>query len=197
MQDTITLLETRRSAMLRDMGEPGPDAAQLQTLLRIGARVPDHGKLVPWRFIVIQGAAREKLGGVLARASADNAPGQDGHRAAGVNRFERVPVVVTVVSKVVDHIKVPHWEQILSAGAVCQNMLVAAAALGFSGQWITDWPAYDPAVLAALGLGEGERVAGFICLGTVDQKPGERPRPDLADIVTQWPGRGHLRHAPV
>ncbi len=188
MQDTITLLETRRSAMLRDMGEPGPDAAQLQTLLRIGARVPDHGKLAPWRFIVIKGAAREKLGDVLARASENNVQDKDGRTAAGTNRFARVPVVVTVVSKVVDHIKIPHWEQILSAGAVCQNMLVAAAALGFNGQWITDWPAYDPAVLAALGLGEGERIAGFICLGTADQKPGERPRPDLEDIVTHWQG---------
>jgi len=189
MNETLELLETRRSSLLRDLGGDGPDAAQLQRLLTIGARVPDHGKLAPWRFIVIEGAARARFGEVLEKAAiAAQKNGGISRDRANVNRFSRVPVIITVVSKEIDHIKIPHWEQILSSGAVCQNLLIGAAALGFGGQWITDWPAYDQNVLEALGLTEGERVAGFVCLGMADQTLEDRPRPDLSEIVTRWQG---------
>lgn len=185
--ETVDLLLTRRSAKALTMVEPGPNEDELQTILTAGARVPDHGKLAPWRFIVFKGEARAAFGAELARIYAAVQPGatedQIGFEA---NRLTRAPVVVAVVSRVTPGIKIPEWEQVLSAGAVCQNMLVAATALGFGAQWLTEWYAFDPQVNALLGLQENEKVAGFIYLGSESVAKDERPRPVLADITSEW-----------
>lgn len=188
--ETVDLLLTRRSAKALTMVEPGPSADELQTILTAGARVPDHGKLAPWRFIVFKGEARVAFGAELARIYGAAQPGatqdQIGFEA---NRLTRAPVVVAVISRVTPGIKIPEWEQVLSAGAVCQNMLVAATALGFGAQWLTEWYAFDTQVNALLRLQENEKVAGFIYLGSESVAKDERPRPVLAEITSEWKPR--------
>ena len=183
----IDHLLSRRSVSANSLGEPGPTEAELRSILTAAARVPDHKKLVPWRFLVFQGDARAAFGKVLAeiceREEAD--PGQF-RLENEAKRFLRAPVVIAVISRVRDNPGAPEWEQILSAGAACQNLLIAATSLGFGAQWITEWYAYSSAVKSALGLGDGERVAGFVYIGTAKEKPEERERPDLGDIVTPW-----------
>lgn len=181
----LELLLRRRSVLARNLGDPGPDDGQLKQILQAGLRVPDHGKLGPWRFIIIRGDARATLGNTLAAATRQMEPAATAQRLeAEQNRFLRVPVVVTVVSRV-QITKIPEWEQVLSSGAVCQNLLNAVHALGYHGQWLTEWYAYDDMVLKTLGLGENERVAGFIYMGTAQNPPQERPRPRLEDLVTE------------
>lgn len=166
------------------MTGPGPSKEQLALILKAAARVPDHGKLFPWRFIVFEGEGRARMGVVLA--DAQKALGADEKTIAlERERFLRAPVVVGVVSRVTPGIKIPEWEQMLSAGAVCQNMLVAAHALGFVANWITEWCAYDANVAKALGLSAGERVAGFIYIGTSAVTLEDRPRPEMDEIV-RW-----------
>jgi len=183
--DAIALLLTRRSGSAKAMGKPGPNKKQLAQILQAGARVPDHGKLFPWRFIVFEGDGRKRAGDIIAAAAK-----ADGERDKQVeeerNRFLRAPVVIGVISAAREQHKIPVWEQELSAGAVCQNILIAATALGFAGNWLTEWYAYHPAVKHGLGLKAGERVAGFIFLGTSQEKLEERPRPDMAKIVTRF-----------
>jgi nitroreductase len=184
------LLTTRRSVVAQNMCEPGPSEDELASLLNIAARVPDHGKLAPWRFIIFTGAARTAFGDVLADAYVRANPGAGaGEQALERGRFVRAPVVVAVISAAEPHAHIPQWEQILSAGAVCQNMLVGATALGYAAQWITEWYAYDENVTTALGLTKEERVAGFIYLGSAQSPPKERARPKLDDIVSRWPDR--------
>jgi nitroreductase len=181
--DALGLLLTRRSGSAKMMGKPGPDKRQLAEILRAGARAPDHGKLFPWRFIIFQGDGRERAGEILAQAAM-----ADGERDRQVEeergRFLRAPVVIGVISAAREQHKIPVWEQELSAGAVCQNILIAATALGFVGQWVTEWYAYHPAVKAGLGLKPGERVAGFVYLGTAKEDLEERPRPEMEKIVS-------------
>ena len=181
--EAIDLLLSRRSGSAKAMGKPGPDKKQLADILKAGARAPDHGKLFPWRFIIFEGDGRKRAGDVLAAAAA-----ADGERDKQVeeerDRFLRAPVVIGVVSAARELHKIPVWEQELSAGAVCQNILVAATALGFVGNWLTEWYAYHPAVKQGLGLKAGERVAGFIYLGTARDELEERPRPDMEKIVS-------------
>lgn len=186
-QPALDLLLKRRSVVANKLGPPGPTAEQLRTILTAAARVPDHKKLVPWRFILFQGEARERFGEVLASACRDNEPdvGETRLRTES-ERFLRAPVVVAVISSLVENPAVPEWEQVLSAGAACQNLLVAANAAGFSGQWITEWYAFDQKVCRALGLKAGERVAGFIYIGTARETPEERDRPNIDDITTSW-----------
>lgn len=187
--ETLELLAQRRSTVADVLSAPGPDAEALATLLGLAARVPDHGKLAPWRFIVFDGAARARAGAVLAAAARARDPELDDARLAlEHNRFERAPVVVAVVSRVTVPHKIPEWEQILSAGAVCQTLLIAAHAMGFAGQWLTEWCAYDPAVLAAFGVQPGERLAGYVYLGTANADPMERKRPDVPALTTRWEG---------
>lgn len=189
MNEMIDLLLSRRSIVASSMTQQGPSAEQLEAILAAGHRVPDHGKLGPWRFIVFEGAARVAFGSVLRDAFTKANPDVDADRAdLETLRFVRAPTVVAVVSRVIEHIKIPVWEQQLAAGAVCQNMLVAASALGFASQWLTEWYAYDETVAGVLGLGEGERVAGFIYLGGKAAQPTDRARPDLAERITRWPG---------
>lgn len=183
----LPLLLQRRSASAADLGGPGPDARELELILRAATRVPDHGKLAPWRFILFEGAARTAFGARLAALfSADNPQAEDALLAFERARFERAPLVIAVVSRVTPGHKIPVWEQELSAGAVCFAMLLAANALGFAGQWLTEWYAYDTRVAAELGLGAGERVAGFVYIGRAARDPLERVRPDRAALVTRY-----------
>ncbi|WP_297737243.1 nitroreductase [uncultured Maricaulis sp.] len=176
--DTIVLLSRRRSATAITMAEPGPTPAQRDRLLGIAARVPDHGKLAPWRFIVFEGEARARFGKTLGEVYADTHPdATDAQIRFESERLTRAPLVVAVISNVVEKHKVPEWEQILSSGAVCQNLLIAASAMGFGAQWLTEWYAFDPRVKDSLNLRSGERVAGFIYIGSVTDEPVERARP--------------------
>jgi nitroreductase len=187
--DPLTLLTTRRSASVKAMTEPGPTAEQLDVLLRTAVRVPDHGKLTPWRFILFEGGARGRFGEVLAARWRELHP-EHGEATVAQARgfFERAPAVLAVVSRAAPHVKIPEWEQVLSAGAVCQNILVAATAMGLGCQWNTDWCAYDPKTTAAMGLSPQEKIAGFIYLGTPCEPITERPRPDPASLLTRWRG---------
>ena len=186
---TLELLEKRRSVSANKLTGPGPDAEQLTRILRIAARVPDHRKLAPWRFIVFSGDARARFGAVLAdvcRREEKEAPSPM-RLETEAQRFMRAPVVVAVISAPRSDAKAtPRWEQELSAGAACQNLVVAANASGFATCWITEWYAYSAGVAEALGLGSGERVAGFIYIGTPQEAPEERERPRLDDIVRHW-----------
>lgn len=187
MNDSLSRLLQRRSVPSRWLGEPGPSEQEVETLLRVASRVPDHGKLVPWRFILVQGDARHRLGAVLATAfQADNPGAGEDKLAAERERFAQAPLVVAVVSRVVPHVKIPDWEQVLSAGAVCMNLLNAASALGYGASWLTGWAAFDRRVLDALGLKPDERIAGFIHIGTAKETLADRDRPSLNDIVKRF-----------
>lgn len=187
MTDTLALLKLRRSVPPQFLTAPGPDAAQLDDLLTIASRVPDHGKLAPWRFVVFEGAAREKAGDIVAEAFKTKNPQADAEKIAFErNRLVQAPVIVAVVSTAKPHVKIPQWEQELSAGAVCMNLLIGAQAMGFGASWLTNWFSFDRAVLAAFGLAEDERIAGFIHIGTPTAAPADRERPALADIVSRF-----------
>ena len=189
-QETLDLLAQRRSTPVIGLGAPGPSAAELEQLLEIAARVSDHRRVVPFRFIVFRDQARTKFGDALAQVfAAANPEASREMIAIERGRFERAPLVIAVISKVdVDH-RTPEWEQVLTAGAVCQNMLVGANAMGFAGQWLTEWYAFDPAIREALGLEDThEQVAGFLYFGTAQADPKERPRVEASDITTYWAG---------
>ncbi|MFN3835809.1 MAG: nitroreductase [Glycocaulis sp.] len=184
----LARLARRRSTRAIDMSGPGPSPEQLETLLRIGARVPDHGKLFPWRFIVFEGKSRARFGEILEEITRADHPDAPPERLAlERSRFERAPLVIAVISQVTVPHKIPEWEQILSAGAVCQTLLLAADAMGFGAQWLTEWYGYDARVCARLGLGENERVAGFVYVGTQAVAAVERSR--KAPEVTRWTGK--------
>lgn len=187
MTDTLALLKHRRSVPPQFLAAPGPNEAQIAELLTVAARVPDHGKLVPWRFIVFSGAGQEAAAEIVAAAFAARHPDADAEKVAFERaRLTSAPLVVAVVSRAREHVKIPLWEQELSAGAVCMTMLVAAEAMGFAGSWLTNWFAFDRDVLAKLGVGEGERIAGFVHLGTPTARPADRERPDMAAIVSYF-----------
>lgn len=183
----LNLLLTRRSVVANNMCEPGPDTEQLKQILTVGARAPDHKKLCPWRFILFEGEARTAFGSVLADACKQAEPDAGERRLdTEAARFQRAPVVIAVISHIVDHPAVPELEQVLSAGAVCQNILHGATALGFASQWITEWYAFNDAIREALSLQQNEHVAGYIYIGSAREAPSERGRPDLDTIVTRW-----------
>jgi nitroreductase len=189
MPDALDLLKTRRSVKPIELGGPGPGAAELDTLLTIASRVPDHGKLTPWRFIVFADEARAKAGETIARIFKDNNPqATDDQVAFERGRLARAPLVIAVVSRAAPHVKIPEWEQVLSAGAAAMNLVTAAHSLGFAASWLTEWYAYDRAVLDALGVGASEKIAGFVHIGRPAQPPEDRPRPPLSDIVTRYGG---------
>ncbi len=179
----LDLLLTRRSGSAKAMTGPGPSPKQIADILRAGARAPDHGKLFPWRFILFEGKARNRAGDILADVMQ-----AEGERDKQVEeergRFLRAPLVIGVISSARELHKIPVWEQELSAGAVCQNLLIAATASGFVAQWVTEWYAYHPVVKERLGLKAGERIAGFVYIGTAKDELEERPRPDMDKIVT-------------
>jgi nitroreductase len=187
--ETLDLLLRRRSTSAKAMAGPGPNAAQLRQMLQAASRVPDHGKLFPWRFLVIEGDSRAALGEILADALvARNPKVSESLKRFERGRFLRAPVIIAVVSSLKTEKPIPEWEQRLSAGAVCQNLLVAAAASGFGANWLTEWCSYDDIVTDKLGLGEGEKIAGFVYIGTATAPLEERPRPELDEIVSYWTG---------
>ncbi|MBR0826967.1 nitroreductase [Bradyrhizobium manausense] len=187
MPDAIELLKTRRSVKPREMTGPGPSPAELETILTIGARVPDHGKLAPWRFIVFEGEARMRAGEVIARVFARKNPGAP---AADVEvekrRLTDAPLVIGIVSFTKPHPKVPAFEQELSAGASAMNIVTAATALGYGACWLTGWFAFDRDVLDGLGLKADEKLAGFVHIGKPTKPSEDRPRPALSEIVTRF-----------
>jgi nitroreductase len=190
MPDALELLKTRRSIKPVELAGPAPSAAEIETLLTIASRVPDHGKLVPWRFIIFEGQAREAAGDAIAAAFCAKYPqASDEHVAAERSRLARAPLVIAVVSRAAPHVKIPEWEQVLSAGAAAMNLVLAAHALGYAASWITEWYAYDRSVLAALGLAEHERIAGFVHIGRGSGSPEDRPRPSLDTIATRFADR--------
>ncbi len=184
---TLNLLRLRRSTPADYLSDPGPNQEILSDMLAIAARVPDHRRVVPFRFIVFQEEARARFGETMETAFIANNPDADATRiAVERNRFCRAPVVVAVISKLnIDH-RTPEWEQVLSTGAVCQNLLLAACAHGFAAQWLTEWYAYDDQIRAALGLNERERFAGFVYIGSATESPKERGRPDLSAIISNY-----------
>lgn len=186
--ETLELLLQRRSLVAKDIVEPGPNEAQLQQLLQIASRVPDHKKLAPWRFILFQEQARVDFGEILAEAYPQENPNASAEQIEFErNRFTRAPLVIAVVSNVnLEAKNVPEWEQILCSGAVCQNLLIAANAMGFAAQWLTEWYCYHEAVLPKMGLTESERIAGFLYIGTAGKDGSERQRPVVKDLTTIW-----------
>lgn len=185
---TVTeFLAKRRSASKNDIVAPGPNERELAELLHAASRVPDHRKLGPWRFIVFEGEARERFGEIIeATFTAKKPDANEKQRAVERTRFLRAPVVVTIVSSPVDDGRTPIWEQELSAGALCYNLLLSARASGWASVWLTEWIAYDENITKALGLTETERVAGFVYLGSSDLHLPERLRPDVAERTLRW-----------
>ena len=185
---SLDVLNARRSVPSRQLGEPGPDAEQLRQLLGAAIRVPDHGKLVPWRLVLIRGDARAKLGASLAAMHLRHEP--DAPPAViekDRNRFSHAPLVVAVVARIeADHPKIPAQEQLLSAGLVAYNLLLGAQALGFGAQWLTGWAASDREAADLLGLAENERIVAFVHVGTAREDAPERTRPALESVLSEW-----------
>ena len=188
MPDALELLKTRRSVKPIELAGPGPTEAEIETLLKIASRVPDHGKLAPWRFILFEGAARAAAGDAIAEAFRANRPDATPDQIDFERkRLARAPIVIAVVSRAGPHVKIPEWEQQLSAGASAMTLVIAAHAMGYAASWITEWYAYDRAVLDRLGLAPHERIAGFVHIGRPRQPPQESDRPPLAALVSRYP----------
>jgi nitroreductase len=184
--ETLALLAMRRSSKVMHLVEPAPTSAEIDALIALAARVPDHGKLGPWRFVVFEGDARARAGEALANAIANDA-GVDAARLDHTrNLLQRAPACVMVVSSAVPHPKIPEWEQQLSSAAACFSLLLGAHALGYGGCWLTEWPAYDARARAALGLAEHERIAGIIYLGTPREPAIERVRADVSTRISRF-----------
>jgi nitroreductase len=184
--ETLALLARRRSTKLMGLSEPGPNAEELNALINLAARVPDHGKLGPWRFVIIDGDARDRAGAALEQVIRNDEGVDDARREFVRGWFKRAPTCVMVVSSPRPSPKVPEWEQILSAGAVCFNLLIAAHALGYAGSWLTEWPTFDERARSALGLANEERIAGFVYLGTPAMGAAERVRADVSSRVSRF-----------
>lgn len=185
--DPLQFLDSRRSTPSRQLGPPGPDDAGLMRMLQTAVRVPDHGKLVPFRFLRIAGDARHALGEALVSRALDMDP-QASTAALEKDRarFSHAPLVVTVMARLEARHKVPEQEQLLSAGCVCFALLQAAQALGFGAQWLTGWAAYDPTIGGILGVQPDEKIVGFIHIGTPGLEVPERDRPDAAGLLSDW-----------
>ena len=170
----------------RDLVAPGPSRSELEQILTIAMRTPDHGKLAPWRFVIVSSDQRNQLADLLAHALPEHDPeATPAHFAKAQEFAQQAPVMIALISSPIEGHKIPVWEQQLSCGAVAMNLLHAANALGYVGGWITGWQAYSPRVTRAF-CKEGERIAGFIFLGTPANPLEERPRPALADHVIEW-----------
>jgi nitroreductase len=182
-QSVIDAMARRRSTSAASLTRPAPSGLELADLLRLAARVPDHGKLAPWRFVVLQGPEKGDFVSRLEAIAAANA--QAGKLTAKLGKLKAPPLAVVVVSSPRSG-DIPVWEQTLSAGAVCYALLLAANAMGFGANWITDWYSYDPSAQTLLGLGPDETVAGFVLIGTTSEPPSERARPDVAQLTTHW-----------
>ena len=185
---TLALLKTRRSGRPRDLVAPGPNAGQLREILEIAARTPDHGKLHPWRFVHISRGQREAFAALLQDAYRAENPDPGRLEIEANERFaHQAPALIVALSSPTPGIKIPLWEQELSCGAACMNLVLAAHASGFAAGWVTGWAAYSPRILTAFG-GPPERIAGFIFLGTPGTALEERPRPEYEEVVSEWTG---------
>ena len=180
--EVLAFLATRRSTSAVTLTEPAPSPDELDALIGLAARVPDHGKLAPWRFVILQGAAKGRF---AARLEAIALARHDQTAAAKLAKLKIPPLCVAVIASP-RPAAIPDWEQLLSAGAVCANLLYATLAAGYGANWITDWYAYDPDATALLGLTPAEKVAGFLLIGTAREAPMERERPDVAALITHW-----------
>lgn len=188
MNDILNLLLTRRSVLAKDIIEPGPSETQIESILSAAHRVPDHGKIGPWRFILFKGEAREKFGKTLRTRFTELNPDAS-EKLLGFEeaRFTRAPLVIAVVANIdKEHPKIPIWEQQLAVGACCQNLLLAVTALGFAGQWLTEWYAYDDDINSALELKCSERIAGYFYIGSKTEVPNERVRPELKERIKKY-----------
>lgn len=180
------LLATRRSGKARDMVAPGPDADQLRTIIATATRVPDHGKLAPWRFVTVGADQREALAAGLEAAYLAEKPGAGRLEREAAHSFAaHAPCLVIVLSRPDPASHIPLWEQELSAGGATTMLCVAAHAHGFVANWLTGWAAYSPAV-HALVAEPGERITGFVFIGTAAKPLEERPRPEYDAVVRQW-----------
>jgi nitroreductase len=188
--NSLDFLEGRRSQPSRQLGEPGPTPEQLERLLTAAIRVPDHGKLTPWRMLLIRGEERARLGAALAEIHLRVDPAvPPAVVQKDRDRFSFAPLIVVVIARVdPNHPKVPAQEQVLSAGYVAYNLLLGAQALGFGAQILTGWAAYDADVARLLGLGANERVVAFVHIGSAHENAPERIRPALADVMGEWTG---------
>lgn len=185
--DARRVIALRRSVSKRTLAAPGPTPSQLDELLSIATRVPDHRRLAPWRFIVFEGDARSTFNALAVDIQRDEQPNaSDVMLADTASYLTRAPVVVAIISSPDTSHKTPIWEQELSAGALCQNLLLAANASGWAGCWLTEWISFSPGIKTLMGLTDDERIAGFIYLGTATNAPQERMRPDAAGLITRW-----------
>jgi len=187
LSSPLTFLKTRKSGSAKALGLPGPNPGQISEILDIAVRVPDHGKLNPWRFVLFEGQTRADIGNAFAARWKVLHP-EHGEESMTFQRglFMRAPVLIVVVSTAAPHAKIPEWEQLMSSAAVCYNMVLAATAMGFDAQWQTDWVAYDPEAMAAMGLKGTERVSGIVYIGTTNAALEDRPRPDPQALLTRW-----------
>jgi nitroreductase len=190
--EVLRFLSRRRSTSAVTLAEPAPGDQELDILLGLAARVPDHGKLTPWRFVILQGAAKAAFAGELEALAQSRG---DATAAAKLGKLKIPPLCVAVISSPREA-PIPEWEQRLSAGAVCTTLLYATLAMGYGANWITDWYAYDADANAILGLSGEEKVAGFILIGTPREPPLERERPDVGSLVTRWRSSAIMRRAP-
>jgi nitroreductase len=182
----LALLTTRRSGKPRDLVAPGPDQAQLDRIVEIAARTPDHGKLAPWRFVVVPSDRRDALSDLITSAYRAERPQASRLEIEAMDQFARqAPALVVVLSAPKPESHIPLWEQELSAGAACMNLLHAVHANGFAGGWLTGWAAYNDSVRDAFGTAP-EKIAGFVFIGTPSKPLEERPRPESDKIVRYW-----------
>jgi nitroreductase len=185
----VDFLANRISPPIHELKEPAPDDAEIEQMIRIATRVPDHGRLEPWRFILYRGGARTKVGEQLvALAEAREGALPEGLRQKELTRFSRAPLVIGVISSPKQHPKIPQWEMFLSGGAAAMNLMHAANALGYGANWITNWYTDSEEGRRMLGLAPHERVIGFVHIGTYSGSPAERPRPDIARLISDYSG---------
>ena len=189
--EIIEAMLQRRSIMVRNMTGPGPSEEELEKILRAGTRVPDHGKLTPWRLHLVRGSAQAILGNLFADLFARDYPDSDaGLVAFERNRPQRAPILITVTSHIQQNHKIPELEQLLSGGSVCTTLLYAAQLQGFAAQWVTEWPAFHPEIKAAFGCAAQDHILGFLYIGSASKdsndRPKDRTRPQLTDVITEW-----------
>lgn len=185
----IDFMLNRSSPPIQELRDPAPDDAEIAAILTVASRVPDHGRLEPWRFILYRGDARVEIGKKLAAlAEQREGPLTEGRKAQESTRFSRAPLVIGVVSSAKDHPKIPQWEMFLSGGMAAMNLMIAASALGYGANMITNWYSDVPEGRAILGLAPQERVIGFVHIGTYSGAPVERPRPDVSKLYADYSG---------
>ena len=187
--EIVDFLSSRLSPPIHELKEPAPGDAEIEQMIRIATRVPDHGRLEPWRFILYRGEARHRVGELLAGlADKREGPLSEGRRQQEMARFSRAPLVIGVISSPKEHPKIPQWEMFLSGGAAAMNLVLAANAFGYGANWITNWYSDTEEGRRILGLAPHERVVGFVHIGTFAGNVPERPRADIAAVVSDYRG---------